>query len=77
MKDCEINSKALIRNLECSLEQLKNGVPIEEALNEGMLKFGYMHMDERDKVRDLIEPKLTPKGERMLDRIIRKYGNRS
>nr|AKH46411.1 hypothetical protein [uncultured marine virus] len=76
MKDCEINSKALIRNLECGIEKLKKGATLGEALNEAELAYGRMHQDDRDRVRETLTPIPSRKYEKMLDRTIQKYGNR-
>ena len=74
--DYEINSNALIKNLEDSVIKLKKGATLEESLNEANLLFARMHQDKRDQVRSKLVPPPSRKWEKMLDRIVMKYGNK-
>lgn len=71
--DFKLNERALLDNLKWSEKQLKDGVPIDLALNEANLAFGRMSEMERNDLRGKLEPYPTRKFIRKLDRIIEKY----
>lgn len=76
-KDFKMNEEGLMQNLRVSEEELKRGVPLEEAINEAFLRFARMTQSQRNAVRDKLEPYPSRKVIRYLERLVKKYEKKS
>ena len=74
-KDIQLNSHALMKNLEIAEKKLKKGAKIDEALTEMDLAWHRMPQGQRDHFRDKLHPRPTREYTRELSRLIKKYGS--
>jgi len=73
-KNINLNSKALVKNLEVAVGKIKGGEKIDDVLTEVDKAWYFMSAEDKNKYRDKLVPRPTREYTRELNRIIKRYG---